>query len=156
MRVLSLIIIAGVSVCSAPPTAAEIYRHVDGEGNVYFTDEPPAGAKGVEEVILPPGPSPKSIRETESRNKEILRAADKAAKKRIDEKRKREAKITQAKKQLKAAEQRLEEAKVIQDDDRQNVVGGKRRISPDYFARVKAAKDEVEKAKRALQEARGY
>jgi small-conductance mechanosensitive channel len=156
MRVLSLIIIAGITACCTLPLSAEIYRHVDAEGNVTFTDEPPKGAQEVEEVVLPPGPSPESIRGTEKRNQEILRAADKAEKKRWDEKRKRDATIAQAEKQLEEAEKRLEEAKVIQDEDRQNLAGGKRRIHPDYFARVKAAKEEVAKARKALREARGY
>lgn len=156
MRVQSLIIIVGVTLICVSPVSAEIYRHVDSQGNVTFTDEPPAGAQDVEEVVLPPGPSPESIRDTEKRNQEILRASDKAEKRRWEEKRKREATIAQAKRQLEEAEKRLEEAKVIQDEDRQNLAGGKRRINPDYFARVKAAKEEVEKARKALREARGY
>jgi small-conductance mechanosensitive channel len=156
MRFLRMMIVTGITFFFASPITAEIYRHVDADGNVTYTDEPPAGTQDVEEVVLPPSPSPETISETETRNQQILRAADEADKKRTDEKRKKQATIAQKKKQLEEAEKRLEEAKVIQDGDRQNLAGGKRRISPDYFARVKAAKEEVEKARKALRKARGY
>ncbi len=156
MRFLNLLIIIGVVLCFATPIHAEIYRHVDAKGNVTYTDEPPAGTKAAEEVILPPKPSSESIRETETRNQRMLRAADEADRKRLEEKRKKQATITQKKKELEEAEGQLEEAKVIKEEDRQNLAGGKRRIHPDYFARVKAAKEKVEKARKALRKARGY
>ena len=156
MRAVNVLLIVGVMAFSNTPVVAEIYRSVDAEGNVTFTDEPPVGGQAAERVILPPGPSPESVRDTEMRNREIRRAAENADRKRIDEKRKRDAKVAQAKKQLQEAEAKLEETKVIQDEDRQNLAGGKRRIHPDYFSRVNAAKEEVEKARKALREARGY
>ncbi|MCU7842269.1 MAG: DUF4124 domain-containing protein [Candidatus Thiodiazotropha sp. (ex Monitilora ramsayi)] len=156
MRAVKVLLIVGVMAFSSTAVVAEIYRSVDAEGNVTFTDEPPQGEQAVERVILPPGPSPESVRDTEIRNQEIRRAAESADRKRINEKRKRDAKIAQAKKQLQEAETKLEETKVIQDEDRQNLAGGKRRIHPDYFSRVNAAKEEVEKARKALREARGY
>lgn len=38
----------------AESTAAEIYRTTDEQGNVVFTDKPPAGANTTERVELPP------------------------------------------------------------------------------------------------------
>jgi hypothetical protein len=149
-------IVVGIMFFLATSISAEIYRHVDAEGNVTYTDEVPVGAKDAEEVILPPSPSSESISETETRNQRMLRAADQADKKRLEQRRKKQATIAMRKSELEKAEKRLEEAKVIKDDDRQNLVGGKSPIHPDYFARVKAAKEEVEKARKALQKARGY
>jgi molecular chaperone DnaK (HSP70) len=156
MQFLNLMVVAGIMVFFVSPISAEIYRHVDEEGIVTYTDEPPSGTQEAEEVLLPPSPSPELIKETETRSQRMLRAADEADRKRLEKKRKKQATIAQRERELEQAEKRLEEAKVIQDEDRQNLAGGKRRIHPDYFARVKAAKEEVEKARKALRKARGY
>jgi cellobiose-specific phosphotransferase system component IIA len=74
----------------------------------------------------------------------------------MQEKSQRESRVAEARKQLAEAEARLQEAKVIQDEDRQNLAAGKRRIHPDYFERVKQAEADVEAARKALREARGY
>ncbi|MCU7795530.1 MAG: DUF4124 domain-containing protein [Candidatus Thiodiazotropha sp. (ex Semelilucina semeliformis)] len=156
MRAATILIIAGISFSSIPVAVAEIYRSLDAEGNVTYTDAPPEGEQTVEKVRLPPEPSAENIRDTELRNMEIRRAADSASQKRLDEKRKKSAKVAQARKTLAEAEAKLAETKAIRDEDRQNMAGGKRRVHPDYFARVNAAKLEVEKAKKALRKARGY
>jgi thioesterase domain-containing protein len=137
-------------------SADEVYRTVDEAGNVTFTDTPPEGDAKAERVELPPPPSTERLRQSEQRNREILRAAEEAKQERLKQKSQREASISEAKKRLAAAETRLEQAKVIQDEDRQNLAGGKRRIHPDYFERVKQAEAEVEAARKALREARGY
>ncbi|MCU7811134.1 MAG: DUF4124 domain-containing protein [Candidatus Thiodiazotropha sp. (ex Notomyrtea botanica)] len=156
MRAVTALIIAGISFLSIPVAVAEIYRSLDAEGNVTYTDVPPEGEQAAEKVTLPPEPSPEAIRETELRNMEIRRAADGASRKRLEEKRKQSAKVEQARKMLAEAEEKLAETKVIRDEDRQNMAGGKRRVHPDYFARVNAAKLEVDKARKALRKARGY
>lgn len=38
----------------AAPAAAQIYRTTDADGNVIFTDQPPAGSTATETVELPP------------------------------------------------------------------------------------------------------
>ncbi|MCU7915836.1 MAG: DUF4124 domain-containing protein [Candidatus Thiodiazotropha sp. (ex Gloverina cf. vestifex)] len=156
MRAVTVLIIAGISLSSIPVAVAEIYRSLDAEGNVTYTDAPPEGEQAVEKVTLPPEPSAETIRDTELRNMQIRRAADSASQKRLDEKRKKSAKVAQARKMVAEAEAKLAETKVIRDEDRQNLAGGKRRIHPDYLERVNAAKLEVEKARKALRKARGY
>lgn len=134
----------------------EIYRSVDGEGNVTYSDTPPAGNSKGEMVELPPDPSPAAVQETEARNREIRRAASRAQQQRIDQERNRDSTLRSAREALQGAEARLKEAKVIRDEDRQNLAGGMRRVRPDYFERVKAAEAEVEAARKRLQEVRGY
>ena len=136
--------------------AGEVYRTVDEAGNVTYTDIPPEGGVSAERVELPPPPPPDRLRRSEQRNQEILRAAEQAKRDRQQRKVQRESRIRDARKQLAEAEANLEQARVIQDEDRQNLAGGRRRIHPDYFERVKQAEADVEEARKALRQARGY
>jgi len=158
MHVIRGLILSGMMLLSMSQLvmADDIYRSVDAQGNVTYSDEPPPGGQESQRVELPPGPSPERIRESEARNKAISNAADKAENKRIRQERSQDQKIAQARKALQEAQAKLAAAKVIQDDDRQNLAGGKRRIRPEYFDRIKAAEAGVEKARKQLQEAQGY
>jgi hypothetical protein len=55
------VFLAGCMLMLALPTgtvaAEQIYRSVDAEGNVTFSNEPPAGAVAVDTVNVRPGPS---------------------------------------------------------------------------------------------------
>ncbi len=150
------LIVLAFAMLAQAAIGEEIYRSVDEQGNVTFTDTPPAGEVEVERVELPPGPSQQIRQEAEQRNMQILNAAERAERKRERERAQKEARVKAAEQQLQEAQARLAEAKVIKDEDRQNLAGGKRRINPDYFERVKQAELEVEKARKALREARGY
>jgi hypothetical protein len=134
----------------------EVYRTVDEEGNVTFTDTPPADDSSAQPVELPPAPSRESLRDTQERNRKIREAAAASERERSVEKRTQQARIKAAEQRLAQARANLAEAKVIKDEDRQNLAGGKRRIHPDYFERIKQAEAAVEEARKALRKARGY
>lgn len=156
MRVFTTLMLIGMFTSIASPLVAdEIYRSVDAEGNVTYTDTPMEGDKSAVRVELPPGPSPASIKESEQRHQEIRRAADQAQQRRLGEAKAENEQIAEARKALAEAEAKLAEAKVIRDEDRQHLAGGGRRINPEYFDRLKAAEAEVEAARKRLQEARG-
>ena len=145
--------------CVLPALAAmgdDIYRSKDAKGNITFTDNPSPNDPTLERVEIPAGPSEESLRHTEQRNREIQNAVNESERKRQQYQQDRQARIKEAEDRLAKAEAKLSKAKVIQDEDRQNLAGGKRRIHPDYFARVKAAEAEVEAARKALKEARGF
>ncbi len=144
------------SLCSWPAMslAAEIYRMVDESGQVIFTDSPPKDASQVERVDLPPGPSPGSIRAAETRNKAIREQLKQVQKQRSRQTRSRNERIQQAERKLAEAELRLTEAKTLKDEDRQSLAGGKRRIRPEYFEKIKKAEEAVEAAKKNLQKVR--
>lgn len=137
-------------------SAGEVYRSVDKAGNVTYTDIPPEGGVRAERVEIPPAPSPERLRKSEQRNQEIMRAAEAAKRERQRENEQRQSRVSKAREQLAEAEAKLEQARVIQDEDRQNLAGGRRRIHPDYFERVKQAEADVEKARKALRQVRGY
>ncbi len=134
--------------------ADEIYRMVDESGQVIFTDSPPADASRVERVELPPGPSPGSIKATEKRNKEIRNRLQEVEYQRSQQTRSSNRLIEQAERKLSEAETRLTEAKILKNEDRQSLAGGKRRIRPEYFERITKAEEEVEAAKKQLEKAR--
>ena len=137
--------------------AQEIYRSVDEQGNVTFSDTPPSGAGVVERVVLPPpAASPQGQGPAGERNQQLLDAAAEADRQRTEKRREKQARVESAEKRLQQAEADLADAKEIKDSDRQNLAGGKRRIHPDYFERLKQAEQEVEAARKALRQVRGY
>jgi len=156
MRVITTLMLGVLSITASHLVAEEIYRSVDAQGNVTYTDSPTAGDMSFEKVEVPPSPSPASIQESELRHQEIRRAADQAQRKRLGEAQNENEQLTQARKALAEAEARLTEAKIIKDEDRQNLAGGRRRINPEHFDRLKAAEMEVEAARKHLREVRGY
>lgn len=58
-------LLASILVIAAAPAVAEVYRHVDSEGNVTFSDEPQDGAEEIEvkPVTTVTLPRPEDVRE---------------------------------------------------------------------------------------------
>jgi hypothetical protein len=125
------------------PAACEVYRVVDEAGNVTFTDVPPESGDPAERVNLPPPPSQERLRQSEQRNRSILKAAEQARRAREEQRLEQKSRVAEARKKLTEAEAELAKAKVIQNEDRQHLAGGKRRVHPSYFERVKQAEAEV-------------
>ena len=148
-----ILVIVAVSL-STFSLADKIYRTVDESGQVIFTDSPPTDASKVERLELPPGPSARSIRATESRNRAIRQSLEAVENQRVQQTKSRNRRIKQAEKTLAEAESQLTEAKKLKDEDRQKLAGGKRRIRPEYFERVRTAEEAVEAAKKRLKKAR--
>ncbi|MBK1852735.1 MULTISPECIES: DUF4124 domain-containing protein [unclassified Marinobacter] len=68
-------ITAGLMLLITTPVIAEVYRNVDAQGNVTFSDEP---SKGAETVKVKPVttitlPKPKNVRETDKLREEVKR-----------------------------------------------------------------------------------
>jgi hypothetical protein len=134
----------------------EVYRSVDAEGNVTYTDDPPVIDSSVEKIEIHPGPSEASRLDTEKRNAAIRKAMEEARDKRLEKEASRDAQLSKARKELEEAEEELKRAKVLGEDDRQYLSGGKSRIRPEYFERIKLMEAEVEAARAKLKEIRGY
>ena len=135
---------------------AEVYRSVDEQGNVTYTDTPAAGDSSSERIEFPPGPSEESIRDTEERNSAIRKAMEEAREERLEKQATREERLDKARMDMDKAEQELTRVKELSDDDRQTLVGGGSYIKPEYYERVKRAEDELEAAKKRFKEIRGY
>ncbi len=132
--------------------AETVYRSVDEAGQVTYSDTPGKGRSDV--VKMPSGPSQEAKRETQARDKEIRDAANKAGRQRQSGDQQRAVNISEAERNLQAAEARLGYAKILRDEDRQSTAGGGRRIRPEYFERIKQEEAAVEVARKKLQQAR--
>lgn len=66
-------IAAGLMLLLTGPVAAEVYRNVDAQGNVTFSDEPSEGAETVDvkPVTTVTLPKPRNVRETDRLRKEV-------------------------------------------------------------------------------------
>lgn len=136
--------------------AGDVYRSVDAEGNVTFTDKPPEADRSVEKIEIHPGPSEASRLDTERRNAAIRKAMEEARDKRLEKEAARDDRLSEARNALSKAEDELKQSKEIGEDDRQYLSGGRSRIRPEYFERLKEAEAKVEKARRKYKEIRGY
>ncbi|MEW8646435.1 MAG: DUF4124 domain-containing protein [Candidatus Thiodiazotropha endolucinida] len=145
-----------IAVLPALLQAGDVYRSVDAEGNVTYTDTPPKTDSTVEKIEIQPGPSEASRLDTEERNAAIRKAMEEARAKRLEKKASREERLSKAREELEDAEADLERTKELGDDDRQYLSGGRSRIKPEYFDRIKEAEDKVEAARKNFKEIRGY
>lgn len=76
------LIIAGLlAACSATSRAQTFYKWTDERGIVHFADEPPPGAKGVEQRNLPVPPAGQPVPADAAGDGEEAKSADAAAKK---------------------------------------------------------------------------
>jgi len=68
-------ITVGLMLLIAGPVTAEVYRNVDAQGNVTFSDEPSKGAETVEvkPVTTITLPKPQNVRETDKLREEVKR-----------------------------------------------------------------------------------
>jgi chaperonin cofactor prefoldin len=135
---------------------AEVYRTVDEQGNVTYTDTPPANSSEAEKVDIQPGPSQESISDTMQRNRAIRKAMEEAQEKRLEKEVSREERIKKAEEAVEEAKQRLAEMEKLDEDDRQYLQGGKSYIRPDYYERIRKARKALEEAKKRLRKMRGY
>ncbi len=134
--------------------ADEVYRTVDETGQVIFTDTPPPGGNPVQTIELLPGPTDRSLQESEQRNKALRSRLETMQKERKQKEEARASKVREAEKAVEMAESDLNVAKELQDDDWQMTASGKRRIKPTYFERVKQAETALEDARNTLQKVR--
>ena len=135
---------------------AEVFRTVDEEGNVTYTDTPSANPSEVEKIEIEPGPSAESISNTMQRNHAIRKAMEEARKKRLEARNESKESLEQAEKEVEDAKKKLSEMEKLSDDDRQYLQGGKSFIKPEYYERVKEARKELEEAKKRYKKLRGY
>lgn len=72
----SWLVLTGVHVGA---DAQQVYRSVDPQGNVIYSDEPPADAAQTQSIELPPGPTEEQVKQAQQRTREIQESADKMA-----------------------------------------------------------------------------
>jgi hypothetical protein len=156
MDIRILLLALFVFALSAQLLAGDVYRAVDAEGNVTYTDTPPEADRTVEKIEIQPGPSEASRFDTERRNAAIRKAMEEARAKRLERAASQNERLSKARKELEDAENELKRTKELGEDDRQYLSGGRSRIKSEYFERVKEAEEKAEAARKNYKEIRGY
>lgn len=127
--------------------AETIYRYTDTQGNVSFSDSPPADATDIEAVPPLPFPTEEEQRGAEQREAELKEAAGFS-----DEQRQaaEEQKRQVAMQQLRDALAALETAQVQRPEDWQHLADGDKHLKESYFERVDKAQRAVDRARKQL------
>ena len=129
--------------------AGKIYKHVDENGNVSFSDQPPSN--DAEELTLDTQINrieSKAINTKERRA--LIQSLDEKHAARVEKRESHAEQRRAALAQLKEAKQNLIEAKEIKEGDRIGVKGGGTRLSEAYLARISQAEAAVAAAEKLV------
>ena len=150
-----IFLIAG-STCllSFQASAEKIYGSVDSNGEVTFSDRKPAEAVEVRGMNVAPEPKPEAVEESRRRTQQMIDEAARTEQQRNARQAQQQTELQAAQQRVKEAEARLREAETVREGDHIGNAGGGSRLRPEYFARVEAARAELEAAKKALKAAR--
>lgn len=145
MKGISILILTALA---APALGQGVVKSVDAAGNVTYSSSAVPGAVTTEPVKLPPPPPEGSVVESQAEADETVEAAKQLVAEDEQQKAEKEAEAAAANEAVAAAEQDLENAKIIQDSDWQNLQGGGRVLNEGYHRRVKEAEAMLARAKR--------
>ncbi len=139
------LILAGIPVSSA---MAGMYRWVDDQGNVVYSQQPPPDSRNVREIAPPPPPAEKAENNSQSLQ-ELQKKLDAAAQERhkaAEEKQKAKAEQEQRKKRCQAARRDLKALHERPPNTLYNMPDGKwKRLTPEERAkRIKTLKEAIE------------
>jgi hypothetical protein len=135
---------------AAPPTTAQgVFKSVDAQGNITYSDKPPSDVVDAHRFELPPDLDEAQRTAAAAERQRLMRDADLEGKRRPA--RPSAAQIRDAEQRLRAARAKLARYEVVQDDDWGGTEQGKRTLKPGYYARVSAAKEEVQEAEAELE-----
>jgi len=142
-----------LAACPLQSLAQNAYRSIDSEGNVMFSDAPVPGAEQETRIrIDAPKPSAQSRQQGERQLQETLEAAGMDETAPVSTGTSPAQRQEAARKRLESAEQGQQEAEVVGPGDRQGTASGGSRLTPEYQQRVQEAEQEVERARKELQE----
>lgn len=141
------------ALCSLSAVAAtQLYRSVDAQGNVSFSDQPPASGKA---ATVDVSTRDMNILPSEGVEAEIQRQKQvdqEAAQQRAVDQREWQARYQQAEDELAAAQQALAEAQEIKEGDTVGSAFGGARPSEAWILRLEQAEADVDARRRALQQ----
>ena len=143
-------------VCACTAAAETVYKSVDADGKVTYSESPPPDAAPlmVEEVPIAPGPTDEQQNAADERIKE-LESETKSAEQEREARAAESAEATsKAEEELRNAEIALQEAQIQGDDDWQYLAAGGRVLKQSYLDRVAEAERRVQQAEKALRNAR--
>lgn len=139
---------------NAPVLAGDkVYRWVNEEGTVMFSDTPPPGREA-EEINLPDLPT--NTLETPARERrELLRQSEQIERK-IERRQATRAalqqELTETREALQQARQALAQNREPRPDERRALAGGGTRLLPSYFDRIERQEAEIERLEQRINE----
>lgn len=144
-----------MAVAALPLTSAmgqTIYKYVDENGEVVYSETPPPDNQPAETVEVEAGPSAASQKQAADREQQVRDAA--AQTRSASDERAAKADDSKAQQQsqqdaVAAAEAALERARVVGPGDRIGTAGGGNKLRESYHERVRAAEEELRKARQA-------
>ena len=139
-----------LSLGLAMGVAAEaVYRSVDAQGRVTYSDMPPADAEAAETVNLLEPLSEARRREAEARQRKLIDLVGEREQEKAQAKAERDGTLEEAQQALEEARKRVDDARVIRTTDWWGVVGSGQ-LKPEYQERVREAEKELAAAERNL------
>jgi len=146
--IVALVLAAGAGLAAAET----VYKYERPDGKVIYSDSPVKGAKLIGKFDLVPAPSSPAVRRSEPPRRPT--GADSAADRRTMALDAADARIKAADLALKDATERQQAAVEPLPGERLGNAGGRNtRLTPEYFARQRAAVAEVDAARADLDEA---
>jgi hypothetical protein len=134
--------------------AQAIYKSVDAQGNVTYSSRPPPAAAGVEPVTVQENANREANLKAERIRQETASRAAENQKKRAADQAQKEAAISEAKKRVRDAQDKLDTARRRGDDDWQTIARGGRVEGDSYRTRVTQAERQLHEAERGLKDAK--
>lgn len=129
--------------------AQSVYKEVDADGNVTYTDQPPASDfVDAHRFELPPDLTEEQRRAAAADRDKVLREADIEGT--LSTPRATPQELREAERRVREARDRLENYEIVRDDDWAGTQQGKRGLKPGYYARVDAAKKQLSEAQAEL------
>jgi len=119
VAILPLVLVTALGPIAAG--AEEVYKSIDAQGQVTYGDAPGGNAATVEQVALPPGPTPDEVRQAREAGEKIAADADQMAAERVTkqrertEQRKRAEAEAEVNEQVKAADQQLQRNETMRE-----------------------------------------
>lgn len=132
------------AIFSGFATAQTVYKHSDPSGRITYSDDPNPGRGIVTLLEIPPPPSGNSGSGLREADKRLLEQASG-----------RVAKLNRANEDIVAASSALRAAEARSEPGRAPLEGERsgRRYRPEYWERQQALKQEIDQARRSLEEA---
>jgi hypothetical protein len=144
-----------VLAAAAAAQTAQIYKSVDKEGNVTYSEEPPPGVEA-QPITVDTHPTPQRRQEAEDVRSRMLQEGQEVDRRLAQERQRRETlqiELERAQQALADARRELDTGLEPLPGERIGTVSGKSRLREEYFARIEKLKDAVKAAERQVQDA---
>lgn len=150
------VVLLACVLSTALPVGAQVYKNVMPDGRIIYSDKPMKGARKAQALDVPPPPTEADKAKAAQRVQEDERQKQ-ALQDRLDERRKKlddaDEKVKQARQALADAEAALENGRAPLPGEMKGTVGPNARPGEGYLQRIAGLEQNVENAKKALNDA---